>query len=316
LSIDEFSRMFVHASQPCVLLRAVDDWAACRDWQDSAGFFGDGAAGEEVVTLASTPDGCADASDECIAGGALRLPFQQRVTLRAAVAALLSPTSCGVAYLSSQNNSLRREVPILAAATLGGHGALRISRAFGAIEAENIWASGFHTATSHWHRDHYDNLHTVITGKKTFLLLPPSGVLALRKRPVDVQRWRHDSSRCWRLHPEPEDAAPGERGECWRLGPAPDALPPGETSVPWIATAPRAAEKWGEEAVMRPLRAELSAGETLFLPALWYHEVVSHSSADWLTIAVNTWFEAPALGAAANSASFFEELALQSHDDI
>ena len=315
LSSDDFSRMYVQASQPCVLLHAVDEWPACREWQDSAGFFGDGPAGDEIVSLAVTPDGCADASDDHTADGALRLPCQQRLTLRAAVATLLSPTSCGVAYLSSQNNSLRQEVPSLAAATRGGHGVLRFGRALGAIEAENIWASGSHTATSHWHRDHYDNLHTVITGRKTFWLLPPSGVLALRKRRVAVQRWVHDTSRC-RLNPGIDDVPPGGRSECWRLGPAPDALPPGETSVPWIATAPRAAEEWGDEAVMRPLRVELSAGETLFLPNRWYHEVVSHSSAAWLTIAVNTWFEAPALGAAANSSSFFEELALQSHDEL
>jgi jumonji domain-containing protein 7 len=338
LSPSEFSRRFVCASLPVILTHATDDWKAHTLWQNEAGFLS-GDTGDSSVTLAVTPDGRADSSDIDIADGALRLPLEISVSLRDAVKILRDPKKCGISYLSAQNDVLRRDLPILAAAARSGVGdngdgndgsSVGVLESFasvlGPIEAVNIWASGIRETTSQWHRDHYDNFHTIITGEKIFKLLPPSGVLILQKRLVTTRRWSHEH-----FLPHTASTAVADSGSklcdytnglcnggggggvdanvsqcpCWNLKEAPDALPPGSAKIPWVIA--------NQKNVIdsNPFIIALLTGETLFLPALWYHEVISCANPKWLTITVNTWYEAQAQGANVASASFFEHIALK-----
>ena len=318
LSPSEFSRRFVCASLPVILTHATDDWNAHSLWQNEAGFLS-GDTGDSLVTLAATPDGRADSSDIDIANGALRLPLEISVSLRDAVKILRDPKVCGISYLQQQNDVLRRDLPILAAAARsdgggggnggGNDGVLEsFASVLGPIEAVNIWASGIRETTSQWHRDHYDNLHTVITGKKIFKFLPPSGVLILKKRYVITRRWEHGSGDYTNglCNDGGDDVDANVRQcPCWNLKEAPDALPPGSAKIPWVTA--------NQKNVMdsNPFIITLLAGETLFLPALWYHEVISCANPKWLTITVNTWYESQAQGANVASASFFEHIALK-----
>lgn len=327
LSPSEFSRRFVCASLPVILIHATDDWQCHTLWQNEAGFFS-GNTGDSCVTLAVTPDGRADASDIDIANGALRLPLELPLSLHDAVKILLREPkkSCGISYLSAQNDVLRRDLPILAAAARSSSSSSGVLDTFasvlGPVEAVNIWASGVKESTSQWHRDHYDNFHTVISGKKIFKLLPPAGILQLQKRYVTTRRWVHETSLC-----NGGSNGGGEAGlcggvggvgdanvnvsqfpPCWHLKEAPEALPPGLSQLPWVIANPKNVTD------ANPFHITLLPGETLFLPALWYHEVISCANEEgWLTIAVNTWFEAQAQGANVASASFFEHMALRNN---
>ena len=59
-------------------------------------------------------------------------------------------------------------------------------------------------------QDHYENLYAVITGVKTFLLLPPSDAyrLSIRRYPV-AQYERRSNSRLQLQLKEPKEARPG-----------------------------------------------------------------------------------------------------------
>jgi jumonji domain-containing protein 7 len=46
----------------------------------------------------------------------------------------------------------------------------------------------------------------------------------------------------------------------------------------------------------KPLTVTLEPGDALFVPALWWHEVVSEVGEDGLNIAVNYWYKAHSEG--------------------
>jgi len=305
-----FLARFAAPSLPAVLLGGAARWPALALWRDAAALAA--RARGAAVTLATTPDARADAA---AAGGSgpLRLPREETLPLAAALAALGGARACGAAYVSAQNDSLRREAPALEADVCGAALAGGASDALGEPIAVNLWVSrGGPAPVSSWHRDHYHNLHTVVAGEKTFALLPPHAAFALRKRRVGAARWAHDDAACARGGGAAAAAAAAGAPppSCWSLAPAPDALPPGEAALPWAT--PTAADV----AAARPLVVRVRAGETLFLPALWYHEVTSGApdaapDDETLTIAVNAWYDAPALGGLAAAAAFTEALAAE-----
>ena len=274
----DFLRSFVGPSKPCILLNAVSAWPALRLWSTA---HLRAAAGGAPCTLAVTPTGRADA---VAAGGVFALPAEEALPLAAALDKLEGASPCcGVPYLSAQNDSLRREFPLLA----GDVGAVRTaSEAFGAApDAVNLWvaaapAGGRATPVSSTHCDHYENLMVVLRGEKSFTLLPPMDAALLYKREFPVARWAHDAAAC--------SGAPG--GRCWALRPCGGE---GGARVPWIEADPDApdAARFPLAAHTSPLRLTLRRGEALYLPALWLHQVGVGSGAREPTIAVNSWFD-------------------------
>jgi len=270
----EFLRDFVGPSKPCVLINAIASWPSLR-WTVA---HLRAVAGSAMCTLVTTPTGRADA----VEGGALfALPAEETLPLSVALDRLegASP-SCGVPYLSAQNDSLRREFPQLT----GDVGAVRCaSEALGVPpDAVNLWvapapAPGRPSPVSSTHCDHYENLMCVLRGEKTFTLLPPMDAAFLYKREFPVARWAHDDGACG-----------GDRTRgCWALRPS-DA-----TSVPWIEADPDApdAVRFPLSVHASPLRLTLRRGEVLYLPALWLHQVGVGAGAGEPTIAVNQWFD-------------------------
>jgi jumonji domain-containing protein 7 len=273
----EFVRSFVGPSKPCILLNAVTSWPAYRSWSVA---HLRATAGDATCTLATTPTGRADAVER----GAFALPAEEALPLAEALDRLEGASPCcGVPYLSAQNDSLRREFPLLA----GDVGAVRTaSEALGAApDAVNLWISGAPapgraTPVSSAHSDGYENLMTVLRGEKTFTLLPPMDVALLYKRDFPVARWAHDAAAC---------RGGGSGGGCWALRPTADAA----ARVPWIEADPDApdAARFPLAAHASPLRLTLRRGETLYLPALWLHQVGVGGGAREPTLAVNQWFD-------------------------
>ena len=111
------------------------------------------------------------------------------------------------------------------------------------------------------HKDHYENVYFVISGHKDILLLPPSARPWLRHRLCAPARYRERQGR-FVLEPEP-----------------------GGRPVPWADWSPPATP--GRSAELQPLRCRLHAGDMLYLPSLWFHQLSqSHGC-----IAVNYWYD-------------------------
>lgn len=112
------------------------------------------------------------------------------------------------------------------------------------------------SSVSSLHRDPYENIYTVIRGKKIFKLFPPTfrGKIIYREFPVV------------RCH---------FNGEIWER-----KSEAGIDTVKWI-------ENGAEGVPIDPMVVEVGPGETLYLPAGWFHQV--HQTDE--TIAVNYWYD-------------------------
>ena len=299
----QFLRTFVAPSRPCILLHATAGWPAHALWR-RPGYLA-AASGAARVTLSRTPTGRADARGAC---GRFFLPLNVGCSLGEALAALEGCGSagggggggggagarCGTPYLSAQDDSLRRECPALArdiGPVLAAQEALG-----GAPEAVNLWvappSAGARACAappvSSTHKDHYENLITVVAGAKTFTLLPPTDAAFLHVTRCAAVRYAHDDAAC------AGGGGGGASCSAWSAaceGQA--AAAAAAQGVPWVAVDPDAPDlaAYPRFAHASPLRCVLREGETLYLPALWYHQVGVAPGEEGLTIAVNSWFE-------------------------
>jgi jumonji domain-containing protein 7 len=281
-----FLRAFVAPSRPVILQHACQGWRALAHWTPEYLAAQSGAA---LVTLSRTPNGRADAAER---DGNFYLPHNERCALADALARLQAGPGegrrCGTPYLSAQDDCLRQQTPLLAADV----GAVAVAEAaLGAAEAVNLWiappsaGAGACAAppVSTTHKDHYENLLTVVSGSKTFTLLPPTDAAFLPTRRCPVMRYAHNDAAC-------SGCSAQGAGACWTAqaeGEGPAAC------VPWITADPDAPDMAAHPllAMASPLRCTVRAGETLYLPALWYHQVGVGEGEEGLTIAVNKWFE-------------------------
>jgi jumonji domain-containing protein 7 len=245
------------------------------------------------VTLSRTPTGRADARER---DGKFYLPHNVQCTLAEALGVLEGcgggggGACCGTPYLSAQDDSLRREVPALAADI----GRVAVAEeALGVAEAVNLWVApptagaGACAAppVSSTHKDFYENLVTVIAGAKTFTLLPPTDAAFLHVTRCAPVRYAHCDAAC----------SGGGARECaaWTWQEEGGGEGGAAAPVPWVAVDPDAPDlaAFPRFAHASPLRCTLRAGETLYLPALWYHQVGVGADQAGLTISVNSWFE-------------------------
>merc|ERR1719474_717486 len=104
-------------------------------------------------------------------------------------------------------------------------------------------------------------MYSVIRGEKSFLLLPPTIEPWVIKPQLKTGRW--------------EKLAHG-----WKV-----VNDDSETTVPWEITDPEELP-----ADLLPIKVTVKKGETLYLPALWYHQV-SQKGEEGRTVAVNFWYD-------------------------
>jgi len=152
------------------------------------------------------------------------------------------------------------------------------SQAFGRTpDAVNLWIGNSSSVTS-IHSDPYENIYTVIRGTKHFTLLPPTEGWCLRERMYPHATYTRPSpTSTLTLTPSPATASP-IRWSSITNPHLPDTLPP--------------------EA--HPIHISLEAGETLYLPAGWWHHVRQGLDGNDIkcargqeekTIAVNWWYD-------------------------
>lgn len=276
-----FMRQHVAMNRPAVLTGVIDHWPALQRWslQALAAEFG-----EHTVSVNTTPNGLADAivsTGEPDASGACELssagpcstfatPEVSQMPLAQALEAIgtqgdAPSPGTQIVYLSAQDDCLRKEFPFLlpdidARLDIGGV-------AFGNDpDAINLWV-GTGASTSTLHKDPYENLYAVVTGCKVFTLLPPGDAPWLPERSVPAGQYRRRADGTWYV-------AQGEESG-------------GHVSWIDVGVLGSCAEGGNWPAHTHPVTVHVRAGEVLYLPAGWYHQVTQVGP----TIAVNYWHD-------------------------
>jgi len=144
-------------------------------------------------------------------------------------------------------------------------------------DAVNLWIGNSRSVTS-IHSDPYENIYTVIRGTKHFTLLPPTEGWCLQER-----KYPHATY----TRPSP--------GSALTLTPSSASTTP----IRWSSiTNPHLPGTLPPEA--HPIHISLKAGETLYLPAGWWHHVRQGLDGNNMngereeeekTIAVNWWYD-------------------------
>ncbi|KAF5370114.1 hypothetical protein D9758_001043 [Tetrapyrgos nigripes] len=131
-------------------------------------------------------------------------------------------------------------------------------------DAVNIWIGDEKSVTS-IHSDPYENVYTVIRGEKHFTLLPPTEGWCLKERTYPHATYVRNIDTCQlRLEPSPKEVAP----------------------VRWSSVAdPQLPGSLSDKA--HPIHVVVKSGETLYLPAGWWHHVQQSGK----TIALNYWYD-------------------------
>ena len=229
------------------------------------------------MTVNLTPNGRADSV--CADLGVFQLPLEKEIDTALFLDMLRNPQpSDPCPYLSEQNNNLvtRFESTESWSSTVMQMRSIVTPKelglaAFGNVEASNLWI-GDGRSTSSLHKDHYENVYCVHKGEKTFVLI----------NPADVQFLQREATRSWEVRRWKEKSDDLVRPSIQNMELLPQAL--GEASIDWIDDWERLSP-----AKISPLTVTVKAGEVLYLPALWFHEV-SQSKSE-ITIGVNFWCE-------------------------
>lgn len=230
--------------------------------------------------MVATPDGRADAIHRLPNSGeeVFALPAEGSLPMAALLDHL--ELSDGVKaganklYMQQQNDCLRKDFPEL----LEDIQPMLpwADEAFGSqAEAVNLWIGGRESVTT-FHKDPYENLFVVISGYKTFHLLPPSDYYRLKCKDFPVAQFNaenQDLGTCHLCLVKKEGSGP----------------------VKWSAIDPRSEitspSKQLDTALPRPLTVTVKSGEVLYLPSLWHHFVEQEGGPDGVCIAVNFWYD-------------------------
>ena len=318
-----FSRDFVGANRPCVIRGAVDHWPAKDLWTTE---FLANILGNTPISVNVTPTGLGDAlcategfdvtfrgtdgKDEAnfhanekqyepssVPTEVFAQPEERRMSF-SEFSNLLRQSSYNsnedlslrnrlltseIPYVSKQNDSFKTEFLEKLGPDIGNvdvvEGLSFATEAFGTPpDAVNLWI-GSQNATTSFHRDHYENIYCVLRGSKTFTLLPPCDAWRMKTRKAPSARFEYTTKESETLRL----TYPFERK-------ARIFIDTPVTETTWPSVTPGSLTQDGGPA---PFVVTVNAGETLYLPALWYHFV--EQSDDLISqepaMAVNFWHD-------------------------
>ncbi|KAI0045304.1 Clavaminate synthase-like protein [Auriscalpium vulgare] len=273
----EFSRI-CHISRP-VLVKGYSVPTDQR-WSDS---YLSTAMSDRPVSVAVTPNGYADAVTAGPHGKKyFAEPHIQQMTMSSLLARLNGihedqEKRDEAYYLQSQNGNLfssaffdehSGEVDLSEFMPLREDVPSEISWCSEALgrhpDAVNLWIGNNRSVTS-IHSDSYENIYHVVRGRKVFTLLPPTEGWCLEER-------LYPHATYVRSDPDAPLA----------LSPSPDVAP-----VRW-SSIQHPDRRGALPSQAHPISITVSAGETLYLPAGWWHHVKQSSE---ITIALNWWYD-------------------------
>lgn len=253
----EFYRQYVSSNKPVVLSDFSTQWPALRKWTHD---YLRQEIGDLGVTVAVTPNGYADAVNE----GYFVMPEERHLTVTKFLDILEAPDSAkGIFYIQKQNSNLTDEFQAIMSDidTQPAWG----TEVFGKTpDAVNLWIGDGRAVTS-MHRDHYENLYCVISGSKTFTLIPPTDLPFVPYENYPAARYRQIGDE-FIIEEDKETGI-----------------------VPWIPIDPLKPDlkNYPEYSRCQTVEVTVHAGQVLYLPSMWFHHVQqSHGC-----IAVNLWYD-------------------------
>ena len=302
-----FLRDYVAGGRPLLMRNACASWPAVDEWRDDANIVA--RMGDARVRVNWTPDGRADSIQYVDEQAYFVEPVETQMAFGDAVRCLgmnanrhagrFVPHAVPdgwVPYISAQNDSMHADFAPLVRDIDVASSAM-FDALFGAEpEAVNFWAGDARSLTS-FHKDHYENVYFVLRGCKHVRLLPPTE--GWRLRFVDGLHGRYvldgeSSGQCEglrRKHVQQQsriDVSDPPQKTRWS---AVGAVSPDGSTIDVL----------DDTACGAPLHVTLSAGDGLYIPSMWYHEVCAggdsnrtrdHSmSGGEMSIAVNRWYD-------------------------
>ncbi|KAI3438998.1 hypothetical protein D9Q98_001410 [Chlorella vulgaris] len=234
-----------------------------------------------------------------------------RLDADAVAAARCSPP---VPYLQFQNSSLTSELPQLLADI--DPQLSWATEAFGVPpEAINLWIGDERSMTS-FHSDPYENCYAMVAGSKTFKLLPPSDMYRMRMKQYRLATYKpggtcEPANSC---EPSPAGISREESLDTltavlsgsvplepvveqpaqhvlWSSVPPTPVNESGGAGALAADAAGNACDLFEDPSLPAPICVTVHAGETLYLPARWWHQVEQASDAAGRAIAVNYWYD-------------------------
>ncbi|OXG42832.1 hypothetical protein C359_02159 [Cryptococcus neoformans Bt120] len=242
------------------------DWSRAETYKE--------ISGSRRVTVAVTDDGLADSVRERHDG---RKTFVKALETKMTMSQLTEKLGRStdqdpfIYYLQSQDGNIYRDQPsplgppeLEAFQKYFKRDVPWMKEAIGKqAEAVNLWIGDSRSTTS-LHHDPYENIYHVLAGSKTFILLSPLETIHLDQRFYPPSTLKRSPS--GQLYPEYDYPDPSS-------GPR----------IPWVENLclPRSA---------RSLSITLQEGDTLFLPAGWWHRVEQEGGEEGIAVAVNYWY--------------------------
>jgi hypothetical protein len=189
-----------------------------------------------------------------------------------------------VVYYSRQNDCLRTDDELQDLQHMFPSGIEWASEVFQSpLEAVNLWM-GNQASVSSMHKDHYENLFYVASGEKIFTVCPPADVPFLYEH-VQYPQGTFQVSQNGNWHVQPMPSENKEERVRWI---APD--------VSYLLEEEGGASSAYKEDLLEgypllkhahPMEIRVQAGELLYLPALWFHQVTQSCE----TVGVNWWYD-------------------------
>jgi len=264
-----FHREFVSKNFPCIITNAIDSWEALETWQDPNYLIE--RLGEKQITVDLTPDGFADS----IKNKYFIEPFQIQMNMKQFLQ-LQDKDDKKIGYIQKQNDNLNSEFSLFFNKDID----LGLREFFGKkifnkpADACNFWM-GKNPSVSSLHKDHYENIYAVITGEKHFSLIPPICYPSLYEGEYIHTKWNLDQ----------------EKNEFFIQ----ENL---ENFTKWLSINPDLEEDrmkfqaLKDEELCKIFHCVVEAGEILYLPSLWFHQVSQfNKNQENYTRAVNFWFD-------------------------
>ncbi|KAF9904459.1 JmjC domain-containing protein 7 [Linnemannia zychae] len=168
-------------------------------------------------------------------------------------------------------------------------------------DAVNFWY-GDERSTTSLHKDHYENMYAVITGRKIFTLIPPTEQFCL-----------HEKSYIAATYVDTSDATASSSSSTATPRYILEAMDP-VVHTKWIALNPshepqeELFAKYPRYQMCQPFKVVVNPGEMLYLPAMWYHQVEQEPDHEGKCIAVNWWYDMGFEGDRFSNAAFMTGL--------
>ncbi|KAK6359280.1 hypothetical protein TWF696_000443 [Orbilia brochopaga] len=316
----EFLRI-VSRNRPMIIRNAMTDWPAMGA--------GDGdkkwtveylkqQMGNAEVAVAETPLGNADSIIEHEGAEYFVKPCTRPHPFSNFLTDLIStnttPNPSTILYAQSQDSNLTHEYTALALDVPPAIPWASIALDQPVPDALNLWIGNHHSVSS-LHKDPYQNLYGVVLGTKIFTLINPFGVAAAQEKKVlNATYVKRDDGEFVVTKDQITSWGGQDALESTITWPARDlehyfSLPDDERNMALEQIADDDPLKWVK--LSTPMRVEVHAGEMLYLPALWYHQVAQRvDETEDVCVAVNYWYDMDFAGPFVSTASFVRNMTL------